>query len=950
MGASLNDWHVRLDEHFQVLRSERDRSGRGRPLFALEHGLDPDNDLPDLGDTVREAVAVGHLPEQSWLPFVVYAAEVGYRYQGDEYWPVFAADTPQWRQQGSAGRVYIRKRYEMFAEAYGGAVPSGAWAAWFKNIAWPITHAVLPTDLQRHLARLLYDYRSALTNDFLNDHDALGDRLARRSYDTSARFKKFAENSQLLGLVAAALLLGDDEESTLLLGSTLHRIVVDLSHERQAGAWLRDAKRAAVRVRRRGFASSSTGTRAVAAPSESEDVRWPRLELELSVRRGPEGWCAYVAIPSHESLAQQFPGVRHDLERVRYRIRGVEGVQPQGALMYRRGPLALTEWPPSHESVVSVEGGSGALSQLLADHCRLPGSPWLFRHREPGVGSEVRTNLVRPGGQYILLRGAYPPTSAALWEPIPLRTQGVVALRLTVPDAVDTAVIAELKDLGIGVVSDVRVWPAGLVPSSWDGEGRATWPAGEDPIIGIHSSRSVTTCVIATELEIAEIAWPEDSDLLFVQLRDLDTGRYRVGIALLEDGAAGPIAEGELRVQVLEPADSSSSLGSRQGLRVLSYPSRPTLEEVWAGGAAIVADGPYGEKVRFVVALMTRGGRKTLASTSFSSALPVNQARWHELFRSAQGSADLAAAYADAEELVVTASSAVLGSNEIRAQRPFAPLRWCAGRDRDGPFARLIDHMDSDDLVIEYYDAPDPAKPVQPTSDGEGNYRTSNGGLIVARTSELTTGLVLPPHISGGLESLERLNARPSLQPRSRSADSVRTMIQLSHLWTRAASAADSYAELLQARLNDAVVARLGGMIGGDRWRDIEYDRLDGRRLSGQRLLDTIGRRPEDRESAALLLQQVPTVGPEPADRVAAFASVLSRTTSESFESLADPVLRLATVPGSLSVDDSFVRDAINEVLRRPALYRLARLFVFALAIHEDQFGAPSVLRSWPWE
>ncbi len=950
MSTNLSEWHVRLDQHFQALRSERDQFGQDRPLFALEHGLDLDKDLPHLGDAVRESVAGGRLPGHSWLPFVVYAAEVGYRYQGDEYWPVFEADTPHWKQRGHAAQVYIRKTYERFAETYGGALPSGPWAAWFRNIAWPITHAVLPTDLQRHLARLLYDYRRALTYALIDDHDALGDRLARRSHDTSARFRKFAENSQLLGLVAASLLLGDEEESTLLLGSTLHRIIVDLGRERQAGAWLRDAKKAAVRARLRGFVSPSRVPPVIPIAPESDETRWPKLELELSIRRNRGSWCAYVAVPSHESLAQRFPDVRDDLERVRCRIRGVEQMQSRGALMYRLGPLAMTEWPPSHESVLSPEGGSATLSEILVDQCRLPGSPWLFRLREPGLGSEVRTNLVRPGERYILLRSAYPPSSADLWEPAPLNTRGVVALRLNVPNEVDAAIIAKLQQLGVGIVSDVDTWPAGLVPSSWDGEGRATWPAGEDPIIGVHSSRSATTCVVSTALEKAELPWPEDSDLLFVQLLGLNAGSHRIDVALLDRCAEEPIAEGELQVRLLEPADSLSSVGARQGLQVFSHPSRPTLEELWTGSAAIIADGPHDERVHFAVDLMTRGGRKTLASTSFSSALPVNQARWQELFRSARGSGELSAACDDAEELVVTASNSVLGSTQIRAGRPFAPLRWCAGRDRDGPFARLIDYMDSgDDLIIEYYDAPHPGQPVQPTIDGEKNVRTSNGGLIVARTSEFNASLILPPHLYGGLESLGRLKVRPSLQADNRSAVSVKRMIQLSHLWTRAAIPADSYAEQLQARVNDAVVARLGGMIGGGRWRDIEYDRLEGRTTHEQRLLDLISRWPVDRQSAVALLKGSRTVGPEPKDRAAAFGTVLSLHTSEWDESLADPVLRLATVPGSLPVDDSLIHDVVDEVLKRPALFRLARLFVFALAARENQWDSWQTLRSWPW-
>jgi hypothetical protein len=334
---SLVDWHDRLDQHFKTLRAERDEFDPGRPLFALEHGLDLEEELPHLNEAVRAAVVEARLPTHSWLPFVVYAAEIGYRYQGDEYWPVFEADTPRWRRRGSAGRLYIRERYEVFAATYGGAVPSGPWASWFKNIAWPITHAILPTDLQRYLARLLSDYRHAFTYELLDDHDTLGERLARRSGDTSARFRRFAENSSLLGLIAASLLVGDEDKTPLLMQSVLHRIVVDLSHERQAGVWLRDARRAAVQVRRRGLLSAQGGG-GQRAPTESgvTEERWPRLEVELSLRRSAAGWTVYAVVPSHESLAQRFPSLRDELERVRYRVSGAEGVQPRGALVYRR--------------------------------------------------------------------------------------------------------------------------------------------------------------------------------------------------------------------------------------------------------------------------------------------------------------------------------------------------------------------------------------------------------------------------------------------------------------------------------------------------------------------------------------------------------------------------------------------------------------------------------------
>jgi hypothetical protein len=101
----------------------------GSPLFALEHGLSLDGELPELQEAVRRAVLGPRLPRSAGLPFVVYAAEIGYGYSGDKYWPVFEEATPNWTAHGiDDARRFIRHRFEEFADSYGGARISGRWA------------------------------------------------------------------------------------------------------------------------------------------------------------------------------------------------------------------------------------------------------------------------------------------------------------------------------------------------------------------------------------------------------------------------------------------------------------------------------------------------------------------------------------------------------------------------------------------------------------------------------------------------------------------------------------------------------------------------------------------------------------------------------------------------------------------------------------------------------
>ena len=138
------------------------------------------------------------------LAWIVYSAELGYRYSGDEYWQTFERETPGWSLNGD--RYRIRDFYHQFQRGFGGAEPSGAWAKQFSIICWPITHAILPKDLQRQLARTLYESRHFLSGDVLGSPESLGDLIAARSWNATSRFQNLAEETRLVGQIAAALL------------------------------------------------------------------------------------------------------------------------------------------------------------------------------------------------------------------------------------------------------------------------------------------------------------------------------------------------------------------------------------------------------------------------------------------------------------------------------------------------------------------------------------------------------------------------------------------------------------------------------------------------------------------------------------------------------------------------------------------------------------------------
>jgi len=942
----LDVLHHRLETRFRTLRERRDALGKGTPLFALEHGLS-EAELILLRAEVRASVQGRRLPRKSWLPFVVYAAEVGYEYCGDEYWQSFASQTPGWAEFGD--RDYIRRKFRQFSDLFGGAVPGGAWARHFSIISWPITHAVLPTDLQRQLARLLFEYRTALTSDLLGDPNGLGSKLAARSWHYSSRFQNFAQNTKLLGQVAAALLTGDDEESPYLLDTTLKRIVETLSVEREARGWLRDAKSSASRVRTRGFRAPNLRP---TGPSETPGAtRLPSAtDPGIFLRRMPDGWAAYLDLPDLSVLAERLPGIHRALGRLRAQIAGV--TRPplaRGQLLYPGQEVRLDQWPDPRSPLVQLENGSPEVNRMLGDQCMLSRGPrWLFRLREPALAVEVRGTFVRPGHNYVLISKTALETERQPWvTPVACKTAGVHALSVEVPALLEPEHLEQIRSLGLAAVSDVAVRPAGVVPAGWDGEGAAEWIVGEEAVIAVQSTSAVAQCIFSVDGVPHLLAWPQGDEEIFVALGNLEIGSHDVQVSLLPPDVDEPLAEGSLLVAVRSPHSRPPSGTSREGLMIIAAPANPTLPELWDGKASLQLLGPPGIRVSIEVSL-TDKNNNVLARETFGVASPLDPSAWlKHLARDVRRSNRIASVYDVAEACDITASHPSLGTARIRCEREFAPLRWAAGRDRDGPYVRLINNTEGGLVTVERFEFATPDRPTQ-LDTVSGNLRWPAGGLIKATAGDFESSVILPPFV----RHLAHLQS-PHVSAGPRTVNEVTRLIELARLWTSASAPADPFADERRHAVLQAITIRVVTLVGGHRWAHTE-DRVargDDRFTIGE-LAQAVGEETYQRALARALqaeLHHWRTVAP--VRRSERFADILVEHVhlhgvGRAEQRFAEFLLRLASDPASVGrwpeapswLDLAFVS---------PALVRAARFLVLAIHLVEDEDGA--TYRGWAW-
>src|SRR5689334_11989120 len=94
---TLNGWQEKLATHFSALRDlRRNQAAAQGILYALEHGLH-ELEVAELRLQIHEWLKNSGPAHRHFLAWVVYSAEVGYQYSGEEYWTTFCRLTPNWQ-------------------------------------------------------------------------------------------------------------------------------------------------------------------------------------------------------------------------------------------------------------------------------------------------------------------------------------------------------------------------------------------------------------------------------------------------------------------------------------------------------------------------------------------------------------------------------------------------------------------------------------------------------------------------------------------------------------------------------------------------------------------------------------------------------------------------------------------------------------------------------------
>lgn len=815
---TLEYLHGQLDAQFTALHKRRQQLDPPAPVFALEHGLAGD-DLTFLQDAVRSAHRerlLSRASERWWLPFVVHAAEVGYIYDGVEYWPIYAKATPNWLDSGYE-RDRVRNWFVRFAREYGGANPQGAWAHTFRKIAWPITHAVLPRYLQVQLAEMLSDY-SAGWLGLLDDPQELGVRLHSWSWHYSDRLEKFCQNTALVGHVAVALLLsGEDETSPYIESTTLARLVESLNSERESRRWLQDARHSASTLRTRNFRPPTN-----AGGQGRQQKRLPvATDPKLQLRREDGVWRAYALLPDLKPLQHILPSVYSELRNHRAVIAASRRRIPTGGLLFATSPLELFSWPAPTDPFLQLQCASMEVNLLIADQCRITRGPWWVFRCAPGEPAvEVKGKFVRPGGEYCIVGAKeLAPPDVAWCSRAEIAVEGIHAYDLRVPTVLSESDAAALLTTGLSVVSDVSIRPAGVVASSWDGEGSVEWLVGEPALIAIHAQHSLPKARLTINGETYYVEWPQGQTELFLALDGLDVGTHEIVISLGDPDGDGRRVDGTLIATIRDPQVQDEGGSAGEGIRLRTVPAQPSLPELWDGQAVVELDGPEGITADLKVTLCDGDGAE-LGSCRRSLQLPVSGDDWRRLFHQLRDAPDLARHYDEADVAHLAVSRAGIGFARLTCERGFRGLRWVlSARHREGGYsARLIDRTDGNPVSIQFFSVEHPLVADACSAD-QPFVSPPRGGLLWASNGGQAVGQIIPPDPN---QLLQLGVVQPSVPTGQKSLAEANKLIQHHRRWKDAELPAHPFGVRERKRVLDAITTAMAMLLAPGQWAHFE--------------------------------------------------------------------------------------------------------------------------------
>lgn len=817
---SLAEWQQMLVVHFTVL--SKNRKEKSISVFALEHGLKPAQ-IKIISSRLADDHRLNGINKSYWLLWVIYSTELGYEYIGDQYWISFEDKLRYWEQ---SHREIIRWAFKEFQRRFNGVLPTGTWAKNFPIIAWPITHAILPQDLQYHFAKLLFLSRYTLNTSQHKNAADVGKLLARFAYSfSSSRFLNFLQHEELVGRIALALLAekGEGSLDDNIYSTTLKRITEDIEQKQNAKELMQGFRR---EIKPRIYGANSNSKIKNNNESSYRPVESSKKSVKPKIRLHNNGnnWVATIEIPRLADIIDD-ASVTEQLKKSRVKINGVNSTWlPAEVLLGASFIRKLSEWP-SGDTLLNFESKIASLSELTQS-INISKGPWLFHLNVDGQAIEVQNKNVWACEEYLIVSENNGWPESELLSDCDIECKGIHAKKLTIPDNLSEVDEKILLNLGVYIQKSIRVWPAGLPAQSWDGSGSGEWLTTESICLGILGDYPIDEFHISLGSYQLTIKGKVSGSPTFIRLDPLPCGSHMLKIEAISQSSVTKNTECYVHLEIREPEGWIQGATLHNGLTFQLDPYTDDLDALLTGKIQVKVFGPKNRSIIFQLDFFV--GKEIVRTISSKSIqFPFHDGELKKACEQANKDDNLI--YSHKLRLRILCED--LGYKDIIFLRKAAPIGWLFKSVDRVPNLKLIDETDCDEpLKILYCDLNEPEVKRDISTENFSQLKSTQlrNGLFFARRGEHNCSIVISH--SDRLQGFEALSISPKLI--SNEALNIPGYLSFINTWFTARSSG-FLAQHHQQKVIEAATIKLFSHLCGTNWARAEKEFINDNDIAG---------------------------------------------------------------------------------------------------------------------
>lgn len=600
---NLIEYNQKLFDHFNKLKENRSME---YPVFAFEHGL-TENKIKELIDTLNwHGNYVSRLHRLVWI---VCCTEVGYIFEGKEYWDTFNQKFPN-LQNPNIYKEEIRDFFTWFEKSFNGIVPQGEWANYFVNISHPITHSIIPKQFQKLFVRDLSKYGKYA------DVNTIYQYMYHNCNTT--RFKNFLENDHLAKLLLSSI-LNFENTNEIIQDNTLDRIVSDLEDEDA------DFKKNINQIRK-----IYVGNKEKKKATEFKSNLYFKFDSQ-------DNFKLFFHLPSFDTLPQFI-----DLTRYRIRftsspvlLRGDQLLNEGGnevilnKLAYGEDDFCFFHQIPAEEKELinlneKFKDFIKSEIKFLNEKCLL------FKINEDGVGEYLEDKTLEINGSYVVIsRNELSYVSSN--KKIEYIFKNNLHLYKFTNDDKENLSTSFLAECNITSVSEISFRPIGTLDRGKNKNFHEFF-VDESPVFMIEASSDVTKCEIKFGDDQKNIIMQNRHE--FFQLESLEQGAFYLYITPFSKSPAGWDQELKQRQKLILVRPPKLNVGfESKSIFFNINQNESTLQNFWENKLDFQIIGPKGYHPKITLILFDDNDEEITKKEILAGiSLPITQSIWKDKF------------------------------------------------------------------------------------------------------------------------------------------------------------------------------------------------------------------------------------------------------------------------------------------------------------------------------